>query len=64
MVVSCFDSQVVVARVALSRLFEPVDDQGESREAKTFNILALMAGCKNIDNNWRGKVLWIMRVGD
>ena len=50
----------MVARAALFRIFEPVDDQGESREAKTFNILALMAGCKNIDNNWRGKVLWIM----
>jgi len=59
-VISCFDSQVVVARAAVFRICEPVDDQGESREAKAFNILALMAGCKNIDNNWRGKVLWIM----
>jgi hypothetical protein len=50
----------MVARAALFRIFEPVDDQGESREAKTFNMLALMPGCKNIDNNWRGKVLWIM----
>jgi hypothetical protein len=50
----------MVARAALFRIFEPVDDQGESREVETFNILALTTGCKNIDNNWRGKVLWIM----
>ena len=58
--ISCFDSQVVVAKAALFRVLEPVDDQGESREAKTFNILALMPGCKNIDNNWRGRCLWVM----
>lgn len=46
--VSCFDSQVMVARAGVFRLFEPVDDQSESEGAKTFNILALMPGCKNI----------------
>jgi hypothetical protein len=45
----------VVARAGVFRLFEPVDDQGESGGAKTFNILALMPGCRNIDNNWRGR---------
>jgi hypothetical protein len=52
--VFCFDSQDVVARAALFRRFEPVDDQGESGEAKTFDILALLPGCKNDESYWRG----------
>jgi hypothetical protein len=43
-----FDSQDVLARAALFRGFGPVDDQGESGEAKLFDILALMLGCKKM----------------
>lgn len=50
-----FDSQDVVAKAALLGGFEPVDDQGESGEAKSFDILALPLICKNIDNYWRGR---------
>lgn len=42
-----------------SEVFEPLADQGESGEAKTFDMLALLPGCKTYDNYWRGRAWWI-----
>ena len=49
------DSQDAVVRAALFRGLEPLDDQGESGEARRCDMLALLLGCKNIDSYWRGR---------